>query len=303
MPPLIECVPNFSEGRDEPTLAALGSAITSVAGARLLDVHRDADHHRSVFTFVGGPDAVLEAAFRAVRVAVARIDLRAHRGQHPRMGAADVVPFVPLDGAPMQACVALARRLGLRIGEELGVPVFLYGRAATLPNRELVVTIRRPQFEGLGDLIGVDPHWEPDFGPARLHPTAGATAVGARAILVAYNVELASDDVAVARTIARTIRASSGGLPAVQAKGFLVRGRAQVSVNLLDVNATPPVVAFDAIVREAEKAGVQVVASEIVGLAPSRALPEQAQDRLKLTQPVDAKILERRLEEAGSRER
>lgn len=292
---LIESVPNFSEGRDATVLAALREAITSVPSAHLLDVHSDASHHRSVFTFVGAPDAVAEAAVCGARCAVGRIDLTHHRGEHPRMGAADVIPFVPLEGATMDDCVALAERVGRRIGEELGVPVFLYARAARRPERVLLWAIRRGGFEWLRDRIGRDPAYEPDFGPARIHPTAGAVAVGARPILVAYNVFLDTDDVALARRIAGSIRAAGGGLPAVQARGFLVDGRAQVSTNLLDVDVAPPRTVFDAVVREAAAAGVEVAASEIVGLAPERAVPEDAEKVLRLSAPAESRILERRM--------
>src|SRR5512140_47753 len=179
MPALVECVPNFSEGRDPAVLEALRAALTSVSGVRLLDVQADASHHRSVFTFVAPPDAAVEAAFRAIRTAQERIDLTRHAGEHPRMGATDVVPFVPLEGATMEDCVALARRLGERVGAELGIPVYLYARAATRPARERLPDVRKGGFEGLRDAIGTDPSRAPDFGPARIHPTAGATAIGA----------------------------------------------------------------------------------------------------------------------------
>ncbi|HXF95397.1 MAG TPA: glutamate formimidoyltransferase, partial [Gemmatimonadales bacterium] len=236
--PLVECVPNFSEGRDPAVLDALRAAITSVPGTRLLDVQADASHHRSVFTFVAPPEAALEAAFRAIRVARDRIDLTAHRGEHPRMGAADVVPFIPVRAVTMDDCVALARRLGERVGSELEIPVFLYARAATRPDRERLPDIRKGEFEGLRDRIGVDPAADPDFGPRRIHPTAGAIAIGARPFLVAYNIYLDTPDVGIAKDIAKKIRTSSGGLPAVQASGFEVGGRAQVSMNLLDVDVT-----------------------------------------------------------------
>jgi glutamate formiminotransferase len=225
--PLVECVPNFSEGRDGDTIDALRSAITGVAGALLLDVHIDPSHHRSVFTFAAPPEAAVEAAFRAAAVARERIDLRRHRGVHMRIGATDVVPFVPLRGTTLDDCVALARHLGERIGRELEIPVYLYARAATRPERERLADLRRGGFEQLATRLNGDPAAAPDFGPRHPHPTAGATAVGARPVLVAYNVWLDTPDLEPARAIAREIRASSGGLPAVQAAGFTVAGRAR----------------------------------------------------------------------------
>jgi len=270
--PLVECVPNFSEGRNPATLHALRAAIMGVPGVHLLDEHADAWHHRSVFTFVAAPDAAVEAAFRAAAVARERIDLTRHQGEHPRMGATDVVPFVPVRGVTMDECVALARRLGERIGRALEIPVFLYARAATRPERERLRDVRRGQFEGLRERIGSDPAADPDFGPARIHPTAGATAVGARPFLVAYNIYLSTADVGVAKDIAATIRSSSGGLPAVQASGFAVGGRAQVSLNLLDIDVTPLSAAFAAVMAAARARGVEVERSEVVGLAPERSI-------------------------------
>src|SRR6266699_6210663 len=218
--PLVECVPNFSEGRNTATLEALRAALTSVPGVRLLDVQADASHNRSVFTFVAPPEAALEAALRAMRVATERIDLTKHAGEHPRMGATDVVPFVPVRDVTMEDCVALARRLGERVATELEIPVSLYARAATRPERERLPEIRKGEFEGLRDRIGRDPAADPDFGPRRIHPTAGATAIGARPFLVAFNIYLDSSDVTIAKDIAKRIRTSGGGLPAVQASGF-----------------------------------------------------------------------------------
>src|SRR5690348_10576463 len=245
--PLVECVPNFSEGRDREVLDALRHALTGVPGVTLLDVQADPSHHRSVFTLVAPPEAALEAAFRAARVAREKIDLTRHSGEHPRMGATDVIPFVPVRDVTMDECVALARRLGERLGRELEIPVFLYAKAAARPERERLPDVRKGEFEGLRERIGADPSADPDSGPKRVHPTAGATAVGARPFLVAFNVYLDSADVSLAKEIAKRIRTSSGGLPAVQASGFEVGGKAQVSMNLLDVDVTPPAVVFDAI--------------------------------------------------------
>lgn len=295
MAALIECVPNFSEGRNRDTIAALEHAVRSVPGVHLLDVHTDGDHNRAVFTLVGGSAAIGEAAVRAVAVAVTRIDLREHRGQHPRMGAADVVPFVPLEGATLGECAALARRVGQRIGTELGVPVYLYGHAATRPERASLPAVRGRGFEDLLQRVGRDPTLAPDFGPPRLHPTAGATAVGARPVLVAFNVLLATGDVRVAQAVARAVRTSSGGLPAVQARGFLVQGGAQVSLNLLDVDVTPPLAVVEAIAREAARHGTEIVGSELVGLVPERAIIAAGAAALRLPRSVADKLLEPRL--------
>jgi len=276
--PLVECVPNFSEGRDAATIDALRSAITAVAGAQLLDVQNDTAHNRSVFTLVGNPAAVVEAAFAAMRVATQRIDLTKHSGEHPRMGATDVVPFVPVAGITMQECAGLARQLGERVGKELAIPVFLYAKAATRPEHERLPDIRKGEFEALRART-----LAPDFGPTKVHPTAGATAIGARPFLVAFNVYLDTQEIAVAKEIAKQIRTSSGGLPGVQASGFIVDGLAQVSMNLLDIDITSPAVVFNAIKARAEKQGVAVQYSEIVGLVPERALIGAAESLLRLS--------------------
>ncbi len=277
MTSLIECVPNFSEGRNPATIDALRSAIAGVAGVQLLDVQTDASHNRSVFTFVAPPDAAVAAALAAMRVATQRIDLTTHSGEHPRMGATDVVPFVPVEGVTMEECAALARQLGERVGKELEIPVFLYARAATRPDRVLLPDVRKGEFEGMrGRKL------DPDFGPDRVHPTAGATAVGARPFLVAFNVYLDTQEISVAKSIAKEIRTSSGGLPGVQASGFIVDGLAQVSMNLLDIDITSPAVVFNAIKHRAQKLGVGIQKSEIVGLLPERALIGAAETALQL---------------------
>jgi glutamate formiminotransferase/formiminotetrahydrofolate cyclodeaminase len=280
--PLVECVPNFSEGRDPAVLDALRAAIVAVRGVQLLDVQADAAHNRSVFTFVAPPAAAVEAAFRAMTVATDRIDLTRHKGEHPRMGATDVVPFVPVRDVTMDDCVALARQLGERVGKELEIPVFLYARAATRSERVLLPDVRKGEFEGMRERT-----LEPDFGPSRVHPTAGATAIGARPFLVAYNVYLDTRDVSIAKDIAKQIRTSSGGLPAVQASGFEVDGFAQVSMNLLDIDITPPTTVFGAIKAFAGKHGVDVKKSEIVGLIPERAIMRAAGAALNLPDPAD----------------
>ena len=290
--PLVECVPNFSEGKDPATIDALRSAITGVAGVQLLDVQSDPAHNRSVFTFVGNPTAVVDAAFAAIRVATERIDLTRHSGEHPRMGATDVVPFVPVAGITMEECVDLARRLGERVGKELAIPVFLYAKAATRPEHERLPDIRKGEFEGLRERT-----LESDFGPKKAHPTAGATAIGARPFLVAFNVYLDTQEIAVAKEIAKQIRTSSGGLPGVQASGFIVDGLAQVSMNLLDIDITSPAVVFNAIKARAEKQGVGVQYSEIVGLIPERALVGAAESLLRLSNAGDH-ILETKIRAA-----
>ena len=290
--PLVECVPNFSEGQDQATIDALRSGIVSVPGVHLLDVQTDASHNRSVFTFVAPPAAAAEAAFAAMRVATQRIDLTTHSGEHPRMGATDVVPFVPVAGVTMDECVALARQLGERVAKELEIPVFLYARAATRPDRVLLPDVRKGEFEGMRGRV-----LEPDSGPNRVHPTAGATAIGARAFLVAYNVYLDTPDVSIAKDIAKQIRTSSGGLPAVQASGFQVNGLAQVSMNLLDIDITPPATVFQAIKALADKRGVEVMKSELVGLIPERAIIGAAGAALKLADAA-AHLLEAKIREA-----
>ena len=282
MPALVECVPNFSEGRDAATIDALRSAITAVTGVRLLDVQSDTAHNRSVFTFVGNPAAVVEAAFAAMRVATDRIDLTKHTGEHPRMGATDVVPFVPVVGSTMQECADLARQLGERVGKELAIPVFLYAKAATRPEHQRLPDIRKGEFEALRERT-----LAPDFGPTTVHPTAGVTAIGARPFLVAFNVYLDTQEIAIAKEIAKQIRTSSGGLPGVQASGFIVDGLAQVSMNLLDIDITSPAVVFNAIKARAEKQGVGVQYSEIVGLIPERALVGAAESLLRLSNAGD----------------
>ncbi len=257
--PLIECVPNFSEGRRPEVIAALAAAVTGVPGARLLDVSADPDHNRVVLTFVGRAVPVLDAAFRSAEVAVAHIDLRLHRGVHPRIGAVDVIPFVPLYDASLDECVALARRLGDLLATRLALPVYLYAAAARTPDRRTLVQIRRGEFEGLRETI-TRPDRRPDHGPARVHPTAGAVAVGARGVLIAYNVNLRTTDLLAARTIARAVRESSGGLPDVQAMGVRLpsRGLVQVSMNLLDYRATSLQAVFDRVVAEAARRGIEV---------------------------------------------
>lgn len=294
MQQIVECVPNFSEGRRAEVIDAIVAAIAGVPGARVLDIQTDADHNRTVVTFVGEPEAVLEAAFQGARQAAELIDLNVHRGAHPRMGATDVIPFVPIRGVTMADCVQLARRLGQRLGEELQIPVFLYEEAATRPERQNLADVRRGEFEGIRELIATDPAHEPDFGPRRMGP-AGATAVGARAFLIAFNVYLATGDVEIAKKIAKTVRHSSGGLRFVKALGLLVDGQAQVSMNLTDFRRTPIHVVMEMIRREAARYGVMVARSELVGMIPQEALLDAAFWYLQLDGVTPDQVLENRL--------
>jgi glutamate formiminotransferase/formiminotetrahydrofolate cyclodeaminase len=280
--PLVECVPNFSEGRDPAVLDALRAALTGVPGVQLLDVQADTSHHRSVFTLVAPPQAAAEAAFRAIAIARERIDMTRHAGAHPRMGATDVVPFIPVRDVTMEDCVTLARQLAERVGRELEIPVYLYARAAARPERERLPDVRKGEFEGLRTRIGTDPAADPDFGPRHIHATAGATAIGARPFLVAFNIYLESQDVAIAKEIAKQIRTSSGGLPAVQASGFDVGGQAQVSMNLLDIDVTSPATVFVAVRDLAAQRGVGIAKSELVGLVPERGILSAGTAFLKL---------------------
>ncbi|HLH20759.1 MAG TPA: glutamate formimidoyltransferase, partial [Bryobacteraceae bacterium] len=271
---LVECVPNFSEGRDAKKIDAIAASILAVPDVVLLDREADADHNRSVLTLVGPPAAVAEAAFRAVEKAVELIDLTKHGGAHPRIGAADVVPFIPIEGVTIEECVRLAERLGERIWKQLRVPVYLYEAAAKRPERVNLENIRRGQFEALVKEMGKAPERAPDIGEAAIHPTAGATVVGARKFLIAYNVNLGTPDVGIAKKIAKTIRFSNGGFRFVKSMGVSLGSRnlAQVSINLTDFEQTPMHLVFETVRREAERWGVPVVGSEIVGLIPKKAI-------------------------------
>ncbi|MFQ5992032.1 MAG: glutamate formimidoyltransferase [Nitrospiraceae bacterium] len=299
--PLVECVPNVSEGRNVQTIQALVAAIRAVPRVHLLDHTMDPDHHRAVLTFAGAPEAVAEAAFQVIRVAANLIDLNRHQGEHPRVGATDVVPFVPLKGVRLEDCNELAKRVGQRIGGQLQIPVFLYGSAATRVDRADLADMRRGGLQGLAKRMGSDPKWAPDFGPTRLHPTAGATAVGVRPPLVAFNVNLRSRDVALAKGIAKTVRHSGGGLAGVKAMGVHLDSRrlAQVSMNLTDLEQTPIHVAFEAVSREAARRGVGIAGCEIVGLIPRAAL-SQSWEFLKSFEHLDAtnRVLEDKLGQA-----
>lgn len=276
--PLVECVPNFSEGRNPELVGALARAIVAAGGVKLLDVHSDPDHNRSVITFAGGPEAVLEAAVIGAGLAAERIDLRRHQGAHPRIGACDVLPFVPLVGVDLKECAGLARRAAQEIWRRFQVPAYLYEAAATRADRRDLAAIRRGQYERLRELVKTDPARRPDIGGPELHPTAGAVAVGARHILIAFNVELSGGDLGVARAIAARIRSSAGGLAGVKAMGVWLAscGRAQVSMNLTDWERTPPGRALEAVAAEAARLGAGIARAEVVGLAPRAALESLA---------------------------
>jgi glutamate formiminotransferase / formiminotetrahydrofolate cyclodeaminase len=294
MQQLIECVPNFSNGRDPAVYNAIADAIRAVPGVTVLDVSADADHNRTVITFVGDLAGVEEAAFRAIAQAAKLINLDEHTGEHPRIGAADVCPFIPIRGATPADCVALAQRLGRRVGDELGIAVYLYGDAAARPEREKLADIRRGQYEKWKEEVGGNPEREPDYGPAEPKPW-GATVIGVRPFLIAYNLYLNSSSADVAEQIARAVRFSSGGLRFLQAKGFLVEGQAQVSMNLTNFEKTPIFRVQELVRREAARHGLSITKAELVGLIPQKALMEAAKWYLQLDDLRDEQVLEYRL--------
>lgn len=291
---IVECIPNFSEGRRQDVIKQIVTEMSQAPGAQILDVQSDLDHNRTVVTAIGAAQSMLEMAFRGIAEAAKLIDLDHHKGAHPRMGATDVVPFVPIMGTTMEDCIALARQLGQRVGHELSIPVYLYEAAATRPDRRNLADVRRGEYERLKTEIATDPDLAPDFGPAVLCP-AGATAIGARPPLIAYNVYLNSDQVAPAQAIASAVRNSSGGLRFVKALGLLVDGQAQVSMNLTDFARTPIHRVLELIRSEAARYGLIVTRSEVVGLLPAAALLEAAQFYLQLHGFSGEQILENRL--------
>ena len=298
---LVECVPNFSEGRRPEVITAIRDAIAAVDGVSVLDVSSDASHNRSVITFVAPAETAVDAAFAGIKVAAERIDLSKHTGEHPRIGATDVVPFIPLEGSTMEDCIALARALGERVGRELKIPVYLYERAATSPTRENLADVRRGEFEGLREELGKNPARNPDFGPSKIHPTSGAIAIGARPFLVAYNVYLGpASNLQIAKSIAKAVRGSSGGFKYVKGLGLEVDGQAQVSMNLVDTEKTPLHIAFDFVKMRAETEGAQVTWSEIVGLVPEKVLLDTAVSHLRLREFTPAQLLERQVREVVS---
>jgi glutamate formiminotransferase len=293
---LIECIPNLSEGRRPEVIATFVDAVRAVPGVKVLDHSSDASHNRSVLTFVGDANGVRQAVLALVERAVAAIDLRTHKGEHPRLGAVDVVPLVPIEGATMADCVALARQVGAEIAERFRVPVYLYEEASSNPARRNLEDIRRGEFEGLAAKMA-SPGWTPDFGPAVPHPSAGATVVGARMPLIAYNINLATNRIDVAKKIAAGIRHSSGGFRYVKAAGFMLedRGVVQVSMNLTNYEKTPIFRVFEVVKREAERHGVQILESEIVGLVPSAALHAAAEFYLQIAGFNPEQVLENKL--------
>jgi glutamate formiminotransferase/formiminotetrahydrofolate cyclodeaminase len=298
---LVECVPNFSEGRRPEVVAAIRDAIAGVEGVSVLDVSSDASHNRSVITFVAPVESAVDAAFAGMRAASERIDLCSHTGEHPRIGATDVVPFIPLEGSTMEDCISLARALGERVGKELQIPVYLYERAATTPARENLADVRRGEFEGLREELGKNPARNPDYGPSKIHPTCGAVAIGARPFLVAYNIYLGpASNLPVAKSIAKAVRGSSGGFRYVKGLGLEVDGQAQVSMNLVDTEKTPLHHAFDFVKLRAEGEGAKVTWSEIVGLVPERVLFDAAASHLQLRQFTPAQVLERQVRDVMS---
>jgi glutamate formiminotransferase/formiminotetrahydrofolate cyclodeaminase len=297
MAKIVECVPNFSEGRRREVVDELLSTVAEVPGAIVLDCEMDPDHNRCVLTFAGEPEPVMEAAVRVVRRASELIDLNHHSGQHPRMGATDVVPFVPVENVTLEDCAEMARVVGKRVGEECGIPVFLYEAAASRPERRSLADVRRGEFEGLREWIGKDPKRAPDFGPERIHPTAGATAVGARRFLVAFNANLNTGDVRVAKAVANAVREQSGGLRNVRALGFSIEGgrRAQVSMNLVDTEATPIHRVLALVRDEAARRGAAISGCEVVGLIPEVAMLDAAEHALQLEGFRRDQVLELRL--------
>ena len=296
---LIECVPNFSEGKRPEVIDQIITAITSVKGVKFLDKESDASHNRSVITFIGPAESVGQAAFKAVEKASQLIDMTKHKGEHPRIGATDVVPFIPLRGATMDDCIQLARDVGRQVGEQLKIPVYLYENAATRPECRNLADVRKGQFEGLCEELGKNPARNPDFGPNKIHPTAGATVIGAREILIAYNVNLDTDYIDVAKRIAKKIRQSSGGMPFVKALGILIdkhnRQIAQVTMNLTNYKVTPVKKVFDVIKELALSENIRVLESELIGLAPQDAFEDTSPEELLITDFSPQQIIENRL--------
>ncbi|ADH60261.1 glutamate formiminotransferase [Thermoanaerobacter mathranii subsp. mathranii str. A3] len=295
---IIECVPNFSEGKDQEKIAQLVKEVVSTEGVKLLDYSSDKDHNRTVITFCGDAKGVKEAAFKLIKRASEIIDMRYHKGEHPRIGATDVVPFIPVKNVTMEECVQIAREVGERVGKELNIPVYLYEEAATTPERKNLENIRRGEYENFFEKIK-QPEWKPDFGPQEMNPKSGATAIGARNFLIAYNVNLATDNIEIANKIAKAIRFSSGGYRYVKAIGVNLkeRGIVQVSMNLTDFNKTPIYRVFETIKAEAERYGVNVIGSEIIGLVPAKALFDVANYYLRIENFSENMVLENKIYE------
>jgi glutamate formiminotransferase len=297
MDKVVECIPNFSEGRRKEVVDEIVGEIKKVRGVKLLDVESDADHNRSVVTFIGEPETAAEAAFLATKKASELIDLNIHKGEHPRIGATDVIPFVPISNVTMEECIELARKVGKRIATELNIPVYLYEAAALRPECVNLADIRKGEYEGLKKEIETKSCRKPDYGPAKLHPTAGATVVGAREPLIAFNVNLGTDNIDIAKKIAKAVRFSSGGLKCVKAKGFEIkkRGIVQVSMNLTNYKETPIFRVYGMVKGEADRYGIPIIGCEIIGLVPLDAMVDVANFCLKLENFDKKQILETRL--------
>lgn len=283
MAKIIESIPNISEGRDKAIIEACVDQIRNTPGCTLLDYSSDASHNRSVITYMGSPEGVEEASVKLVKKAVELIDLTKHHGEHPRMGAVDVMPFVPIKEVTVEECIELSKRVGKRILEEADVPVFFYEQSTELEHRKNLAKIRKGQFEGMAEKV-LEPDWEPDLGGKRIHPTAGVIAVGARPPLIAYNINLSTNDLEIASGIAKEIRESSGGLPCVKSIGIMIEERdmAQVSINMTDYTVTPLYVVTELVKEKAAKLGVEVIGTEVIGLCPMRALLDVAEYYLKI---------------------
>jgi glutamate formiminotransferase len=291
MQKLVECVPNFSEGKDLKVINAIFDA-AKIDGVKVFELEYNKDHNRCLFTIVGDPESVLASVFESIKVATKLIDMNSHYGEHPRIGATDVVPFVPVSGVSMEECVELASKLGKKVGDELEVPVFLYEEAATKPENRNLADVRVGEYEGLKAAMKT-----PDFGPGKMHPTAGAVVIGARKYLIAFNVNLDTTDVSIAKEIAKAIREKDGGLPGVKALGFEVDGKAQVSMNLVDFEKTNFDEAYRAVENEARRLGVKVVSSEIYGMIPLEALVKSVKDMFKADTFKSDQVLEKKLYE------
>ncbi len=293
---LVQCVPNFSEGRNEDIILKILDEIKKVAEVKLLDYSMDRDHNRSVVTFIGEPEAVIEAAYLASKKASELIDMTSHKGEHPRMGATDVIPLIPISEITMDECVDLSKELARRIGQDLNIPVYLYEKSASSPSRENLAAIRRGEYEGMSTKLKEE-GWQPDFGPDTLNIKSGVTAVGARAPLVAFNINLATDDISIAKKIAKIIRASGGGYTYCKALGIEIKDRnlVQVSMNMVDYTKTSLFRVFDTVEREAQRYGVNVIGSEIIGLVPMNALIDTADYYLRLENFDTSQILENRM--------
>jgi len=297
MAKIVECIPNFSEGRDQAVVEALAATAQRVPGVTLLDYSSDASHNRSVFTLVGSPEGIAEAAFQLCKLASEKIDMTKHQGEHPRMGATDVIPFVPIKDISVDECVEISKAVAERINAELDIPIFLYEYSATRPERENLAKVRKGQFEGMPEKLK-DPDWAPDFGAPEIHPTAGVTAVGARPPLVAFNINLDTDNLDIANAIAKTIRGSSGGYKYCKGIGIMLEDRniAQVSMNMVNFEGTPLYRVFEAVRFEAKRWGVNIIGSEVIGLAPAKALIDCAEYYLQIEAfDYDKQVLENHL--------